>query len=282
MRIGGRQIRPLGALAVTVALASCSANLEVYQYDNPHIRNRQTEQLDRTLPDQDERIRMMRLIGPRVGFLIRREPGEAFDPDKVAAPSGRGACISSDGYYMTALHVVQDRPFYLVDTSPGSKKTNVLQGRMVWKDQGLDLAILKFEKTSPHYFGDWQSGAKPGTMLHAADDWGRGILKLKGGTADMDTLIGNGAFQAAGSVRSSGKRKRGNGGILIENQMVARGGMSGAPLVTPTGEMAGIIIQVEINPLMKNRSQTLGIMIEPERITEIIDEDRRKQAVAEG
>lgn len=293
MRIGGRKIGQLGPLAISIALASCSAKLQVYQYDNPHIRNRQSEQLDRTLPDPAERQRMMRLIGPRVGFLVRGEPGEAFDPQKVSAPSGRAAAISPDGYYMTALHVVQELPFYLVETSLRSGENagiypladvarhydaSVSEGRVVWKDAKLDLAILKFEKTSPHYFGSWRAGAPHGTMLHAADDWGRGILKLKDGTADMTTLVGNGAFQAAGAVRSSGKRKRGTGGTLIESRMVARGGMSGAPLVTPAGEMAGIIIQVEINPLMTNSSQTIGIMIEPERIAQIIDNDRRKQA----
>jgi len=293
MRIEGRRIRPFGALAVTVVLASCSAKLEVYQYDNPQIRHRQSEQLDRTLPDPGERQRMMRLIGPRVGFLVRGGPGEAFDPEKVSAPSGRAACISPDGYYMTALHVVQDLPFYLVETSVRSGESagiypladvalhydaSVSEGRVVWKDVKLDLAILKFERSSPHHFDSWRAGAPSGTMLHAADDWGRGTLKLKDGTADMSTLVGNGAFQAAGTVRTSGKRKRGKGGIVIESRMVARGGMSGTPLVTPAGEMAGIIVSVEINPLATNSSQTIGIMIEPTRIAEIIAADRRKQA----
>ena len=92
MSIAGK-IRPLGGIALTAVLVSCSANLEVYRYDNPDIRRRQSEQLDRTLPSVEERERMMRFIGPRVGFLVRGEHGEPFDPRKISVASGRAACI---------------------------------------------------------------------------------------------------------------------------------------------------------------------------------------------
>jgi S1-C subfamily serine protease len=286
------RVRPLALVALASGLASCAANLGVYRYDNPDIRRRQGEQLDQTLPDTAERQRMLRLIGPRVAFLVSGEAGAAFDPQQVLAPSGRAACIAPDGYYLTALHVIGKDPFYLLNTTlrPGEKAgaysfdemarhyhSEVHEGRVVWKDAALDLAILKFDRSTPDYFAQWRAGAPAGTMLHAADDWGRGVLRLNGTSTDSASLIGNGAFQAAGVVSHSGRRKRGKGGLLIESEMVSRGGMSGAPLVTPAGEMAGIIIQVEINPLMKNRSQTLGIMIAPERIAAILETDRLAQ-----
>lgn len=277
------------ALAAILALLSigCSSQLAVYRYDNPEIRQRQATQLQGVVPDAAEQARIVRHLGPRVGFLVRGERGVPFDPTNVSVASGRAAAVTADGYWLTALHVIENHPFYLIETTAktaGSGPNNtigrldervltrVFPGRIVWQDRSLDLAILKFERHSPHHLAFHQGPLEAGSRVHAADDSGRGVYMTHRGTTG---IVGNGVFHAAGKVLSAGKRRRGKDGILIESDMVSRGGMSGAPMVTDSGEMVGIIIQVEINSILPHRSQTAAVMIPPHRIAAIIEADRR-------
>jgi S1-C subfamily serine protease len=284
--------RAAPALVAVMMLSGCASKLAVYRYDNPDIRQRQAVQLQKVVPDPADQDRIVRHLGPRVGFLVQGKRGVDFDPATVSVPSGRAAAITADGYWLTALHVIENHPFYLVETTAkaaggrGDRTigrlddrviTKVFPGRIVWQDRQLDLAVLKFERPSPSHLSFHHGPLTPGTRVHAADDSGRGVFMQHRGTSGM---VGNGIFHAAGHVLSAGKRRRGRDGMIIESTMVSRGGMSGAPMVTDTGEMVGIIIQVEINSIIPHRSQTVAVMIPPERITRIIEDDRRASRAA--
>jgi len=284
--------RAAPALLAVVMLSGCASKLAVYRYDNPEIRQRQAVQLQQVVPDAAEQDKIVRHLGPRVGFLVQGKRGVAFDPATVSVPSGRAAAVTADGYWLTALHVIDNHPFYLVETTSkaaGGRRsqaigrlddrvtTRVFPGRIVWQDRHLDLAVLKFERPSPDHLVFHEGPLAPGTRVHAADDSGRGVFMNHRGTSGM---VGNGIFHAAGHVLSAGKRRRGQDGMIIESTMVSRGGMSGAPMVTDSGEMVGIIIQVEINSFIPHRSQTVAVMIPPARIAQIIEADRRTSRAA--
>jgi S1-C subfamily serine protease len=279
-------VRKAVVAAVAGFLVSCSSDLEVYRYDNPSIRGRQQAQLDAALPPGPGRERVKRFIGPRVGFLVSGDPRQGFDPLRSSVGTGRAACVTEDGYYLTACHVVDGDPFFLVEPSGWQKpfaldkrswrsEPQVYPGRIVWRDPAADLALVKFERCCPRFFGSVVAEAGPGVVVHTADDVGRGLVHVSASAAGTGSLVGNGAFQAAGTVISSGRRWRGTEARVMSTDMVARGGMSGSPLVTGNDELAGIIVQVEVNPFLPGRARTIAVMMPPARLHEIIGHDRK-------
>lgn len=278
----------LGALIGT-SLNGCSYGLRNYRYDNAMVREQQGQLLEIHLPDRAIRERMMSSVAPRVGFLACGDPSKGFDPVAETYGNGRAAAITKDGYYLTANHVVNEDEVFLVETvfrwKPGQgPPTEVITqealedwvtikiypGRIVWSRPDLDLAIVKFPRKSRQYFDDWTWDLEEGQLLYSADDSGRGTFDPEVG---MDSYVGNGSFEAAGRVTSVRSALFSSEGKVIRSDLLARGGMSGAPIVTEDGELCGIIVRLEGNP---TQFQTVANMISPEKIREIVEKDRNR------
>ncbi len=279
----------ISAIAAALALASCTSNLEVYRYDNPDIRRRQVAQLGERVPDAAERAAVREFLGPRVSTIVRGNANGAVDPGEALLGGGRGACISRDGYFLTARHVVNGHPCFLVEneftgTPPGAAipmaeipryvRTTILPGRLVWENEELDLAILKFDLRTANHFTKVGAALRPGTLVHCADDAGSALVPSSG---DLRQSVGNGSFQTAGEVLSFRAAKTSPEGGFMFTDMVARGGMSGSPVITADGSLAGIVCQVHVHPLLPGRPRTMVSMLEPRKIREIVERDRRER-----
>ena len=74
-------------------------------------------------------------------------------------------------------------------------------------------------------------------------------------------------------------------GRTVRADLLSRGGMSGAPVVTKDGDLCGIIVRLEGSPLVDGSLRTVARMISPgqiKRMKEIERENARlKKAVAD-
>ena len=276
------------AIFLAVRLGGCGYGLRSYRYDNPMVREQQGEKLFLHVPESKARDRLMASVGPRVGFLACGNPDQGFDPVTEPYGNGRAAAITSDGYYLTAFHVVDEEACYLVETEfkgevgagPISEEdferlvsVEVFAGRIVWSSRRLDLAIVKFPKRSRQYFRNLEWEPEVGSIIYTADDSGRGTVIPEEG---MNSMVGNGAFETAGKVTSVKPASGRTEGRTIRADLLSRGGMSGAPVVTEDGDLCGIIVRLEGSPLVDGSLRTVARMISPEQIERLIAADRAR------
>lgn len=274
---------------VCLILANCSS-VTVRKYDNPEIRKIQAEETARHIGDRRTAAAIAEHIGERVSLLFVGFGDEERDSAPELPPGGRAAALTSDGYFLTACHVVEEGPFYIEETKtirrppPGPISgddvdryfsTKRYFGRLVWSDPRLDLAILKFPVTNWPHFENLKVPPEPGDIVFTADGEGRGFVPADAqGNFDIDNFIGDGSFFAAGKVRGPATRNPKSRSVRFSTTMVVRGGMSGAPLVTSAYELCGITSRIEgLGPFLTPR--TAASMIEPDRLFEIIEADRK-------
>lgn len=274
--------RALSLLAAAGLVTSCFSPPAVYLADNPEIRARQTARLARFLPTEADRQRIYELLGPRTAFI----EGMAYDGE--SANSGRAACLTHDGYFLTANHVVEAGDPVLLEThvSPeippgvtlvhgeGSSpliQTEAVRGRVVWRDPELDLAVLKFPGFFHATFDEPAHRVAPGAVVYAADDTGQGYLAAD---ESVDSLVGNGPFLVAGHLKSVRPVGGSDQAVFATASLVTRGGMSGAPVATPDGRLVGIIVRVRINALLPGWSRAEITMLGERRLADIIEADR--------
>ena len=273
-------------MGLALGSGACGYGLRSYRYDNPMVREQQGEKLFLHVPESKARDRLMASVGPRVGFLACGDPDKGFDPVTEPYGNGRAAAITSDGYYLTAFHVVDEEACYLVETEFNGKvptgamteeeferlvTVEAYSGRIVWSNRRLDLAIVKFPKKSRQYFRDLEWEPEQGSVIYTADDSGRGTVIPEEG---IESMVGNGAFETAGRVTSVKPTSGRTEGRTIRADLLSRGGMSVAPVVTEDGDLCGIIVRLEGSPLVDGSLRTVARMISPEQIKSLIAEDR--------
>ena len=256
-------------------LGGCGNDAANMRDDNPAIRRRQSSETDRHIGNDAYRSALEKRIGERVGFVFTNSSDGSPDSKR----EGRAAVVTSDGYFLTAYHVVQDSSFFFKDdTRPdhGRMVGRRHQGRLVWCDPAIDLAVVKFPVQLSH-FTHLKVPVDDGEVVFAADDEGHGTLVAnEEGIYSLGTATGNGSFFAAGEIVGTPERSRGTEGYEISTTLVARAGMSGSPLVTRDGELCGIITRVEWGWLGKFR-KTVATMIEPDLLFKIIEADRKQR-----
>ena len=290
-------LRTLPSLLATLVLglASCSSPYEVLTYDNPSIRKLQREHSTAVIPSKNTRQRLAKTCGPKVSFIT------SGNASRFGSASGRAAAISSDGYFLTAYHVVAQSPFFLSEnknnfTPEQQKQLNERKfllyekepiekklGRLVWFDKGADLAIVKFDHSSPSYFKNLKFPSSVGEVVYSSDD--QGIIALPSGatsTEDIDTLgIGNGPYFSAGSILFSQLFTHGPGVHTIGATLIARGGMSGGPIVNLEGELCGVLSLAGVSYSqgeneVKLIARSTSRMLPPSTLRSIIRQDRAK------
>ena len=189
------------------------------RYSNAEVRALQSEQAERLIPEASERRRLWRELGDRV-FQVACAPrgGEPYPSRPMAG--GRASALTKDGYFLTALHVVDCRNFHLyhrewleemevgrvysAEETAKMVRDHVVAGELVWKDKEFDLAVIWFPFEPAEVF-ERRAGSFPaGTLVVAADDTGKETMQLNadGGTDKeaLRTSKGNGPYFAAGTV----------------------------------------------------------------------------------
>lgn len=134
-------------------------------------------------------------------------------------PNGTGFLVTSDGYIITAYHVIKELPAdnILVETSAGEKYQTALIEEYSNKEDSLDFAILKIKEDENFYCLPLKIGFKEG------DQWttfGYESIKNYKGVPNAGKILGR-------AERSDDVK---NYFINIIAYKPVKGGMSGAPL----------------------------------------------------
>ncbi|MEM6911113.1 MAG: serine protease [Verrucomicrobiota bacterium] len=272
-------------LSVCVLLTACVSPLEDRRFDNHLVRMEQNEDLARLLPRESDRDRIRRLLGPRVG-LVQTGSEEA----SLSGSSGRAAALTSDGYFLTAWHVVSEGSFYLeelrlvkklpagritLEQAEGAFAIDRYPGRIVWSQPDLDLALVEFPGVKSVPFRKLGAIPQKGALVCTSDDTGFGFYDPRYG---IPSLVGNGSFLAAGQILEVNAPKIPGSPRILVTDLVARGGMSGAPLSTPSGTLLGIITRAQSSYFEPQDIETVATMVSPELLRNLIAADRRSPA----
>lgn len=274
------------ALIVCTLLTGCVSDVSFRRFDNPTIRQLQEAETARHIKDDSARTTLKEYIGGRVSLVYSAMPSDA------ESDGGRVTAVTSDGYHLTAYHVVRDLTFFIEKTKmirqppKGTYESSMIDryfsrhrypGRLVWHDADHDLAIVKFPLTDSPHFKTTMDSPEKGDLVYTADDEGRGFIPAnEQNETSFENLLGNGRFFAAGKVRSSSRRNLVGRITQISTTLVGRGGMSGAPLVTTDHELCGIIQRIELPEFFRS-PKTVASMIAPDLLHEIIESDRAEQ-----
>jgi hypothetical protein len=294
------QIPKLAALLLSFVLAGCATRstpgrsdpMAAWRMDNPTVRKLQEQETAKHFPDTATQKHLKTSIGPCVEVLYA-------DRHDDCSGVGRAVAITSDGYYLTAYHVVDDGKAFFTHEyiekqpppKPGvpydlndhyAKKHHA--GRIVWSDTDLDLAILKFDRTGIPHFGKMRLHANHNELVYSTDEvgWNRSPPVGADGVISMhdlmNGLVGNGPFFSAGEVISSKHQNTEARSMVHCLTLVARGGMSGGPLVTIDNALCGIVVSGSVRRDLLHWSRLISrsytAMVDPAFVTAKIQEDR--------
>lgn len=188
-----------------------------------------------------------------VGIRVKKVGQEGFMGRPVIGEGiGSGVIVSEDGYILTNAHVVGDRPS---EISVLFSDNTTEQAKIIWKDESLDLAVIKVEK--------------------------KGLQKVE--IADSDKInigdkaiaIGNPFGLNLQSTLTSGYISGLNRAITMQNGQVMNGliqtdasinsGNSGGALLNSKGQLIGI------NTAKANNSDGIGFAIPSNVAKSIVD-----------
>lgn len=153
---------------------------------------------------------------------------------------GSGVAITNGGYILTNNHVIEDGKnitLYFADKSTGS--ANVL-----WKDAGLDLAILKSSREIPYLRAGKSKDLRVGETVYALGTpltlqfkhtVTKGIVSALNRTLEVESDNGSNFLQS-----------------LVQHDASINPGNSGGPLINTQGEVVGI------NTLKATEGEGLG------------------------
>lgn len=267
------------AVVLLVSTGCGDFALRNWRYDNPSTRKLQARSIA-GLPERP-------INGKTFGQFFRDKVvliGEPGNP----VPLGRAVPVTADGYILTAWHVVSGGNFHWSDTvllkplpekSGPFKRSDYIReekypGRVVWHDEDIDLAIVKFDHRPPAFLKAAEPPVPTGTTVFSgADGLNGGVL-----VATSDHLrdgIGNGPYKTAGKVTKVREDKGGIRRFIYHSTLVARGGMSGAPVVDEKGNLVGIVTRIRAR--LFTHPVTSFSMVDPEFVEKIIGEDRRSR-----
>ena len=201
-------------LPLTLALAGCNSPAQV-RLDTS------VEMTERQVPgDKTNEIEMVEEARSAiVGIAVDLQNGYAI---------GSGFAIDDGGYIVTNNHVVDgggNITLYYADKSIG-------EGRVLWKDAGLDLAILSSSRSIPYLTAGESKTLRLGETVYALGTpltlqfrhtVTKGIVSALNRTLEIEGDNGSNFLQC-----------------LVQHDASINPGNSGGPLVNAKGEVVGI------------------------------------------
>ncbi len=169
-----------------------------------------------------------KVIPSVVGIQTANKTNNIFSGERYVEGVGSGVIVSEDGYILTNSHVISNGQAEAIQVVFSDKET--IEGKVIWYDESLDLAIVKVEK----------NGLTPVEMADSD----------KVSVGDKAIAIGNPLGLDLQSTLTSGYVSGLNRSITLETQATMdgliqtdaaiNGGNSGGALLNSKGELIGI------------------------------------------
>ncbi len=255
------------AVFASVLMAACGPVSEV-THDNATMRARQERAVSAFSPRPIEGKSVREFFTDRTALIT-------FDPKDIGG--GRAVPVTRDGYCLTALHVVQEEPWWLLEMGAAPPFSQVChKGRVVWESEHLDLALVKFPVEFAAPLPLAREPAEEGTSVFSGSSLGvfraTGPLHFKDLQVLKKRSVGNGSYATAGRI--SRTEKHGNGTIHTST-MPVRGGMSGGPVADEKGRLVGIVTEARWFLHPRIHSWSIFTMVDPIELERRIEEDRK-------
>ncbi|MCB1095842.1 MAG: trypsin-like peptidase domain-containing protein [Verrucomicrobiae bacterium] len=163
---------------------------------------------------------------------------------------GQAVALTEDGYYLTALHVLNKKSPFLFIRTPRKDPVTLTACRIVWTNKDLDLAILQAEERPQKTFLPEYDRAKDRDAVVAA------------------SLFGSFSYgQVHSTIRGNGNAYR------VIHSAPSRKGDSGSGLLSSRNRLVGITTATVWSPF---HFLTEGISPDWKEIWAVIEEDRKK------
>ena len=274
------------SLAIVCACTSCSH----YTYDNPRVRELQAASLVGLPMTPIAGFAIDDFFGTRTALILPETSAlvQGDVPNQhgnvVVDLGGRATPISEDGYYLTANHLVSDAtpvmplpPAEVAERvgrfSFAKDEARFSHGRVVKSFLPADLAMIKFDRRPQAYFKTLLPTHLPGLAVFTGSTIGFTMSEGK---------IGNGPFMAAGIILRIEPIAGNGSGHRFFTSIVARGGMSGAPVADTEGNLVGILVGGKWSNITRRYQETTVEIVPVHQLLEAIAEDRRMTGIESG
>lgn len=173
--------------------------------------------------------------------------------------SGFGSCapVTSDGYFLTAAHVLAHKDSYVLYATSNNRKTYIDYApvRVVYRNDAADFAIVKAQMPTPRYLRFRTEPLAPGDTLFAG-----GWMHEKGGGEFLEYL--------PVEADSSGRFEK----VVTTLPMIK--GDSGSPLIDRQGRLCGVLSTMRLGVIVKMKPKSTAVRLAPAEVERIIGEDR--------
>lgn len=222
------------------------------------------------------------LILPKTSVLVQDDTPLGHK-EMVVDLGGRATPISEDGYYLTAYHLVRGTiPVMPLppngDTGRRGRFTfpkndaNFSFGRVVQNFLPADLALIKFNRKTQVYFNAVSKHLLPGLAVFTGSSIGFTMEDME----DMEEgNVGNGPFKASGVILKVEPIAKMHSAQRITTSIVARGGMSGAPVADSAGNLVGILVGGSWSSVTHQYKSTTVEIVPIHQIVAAIEQDRQ-------
>lgn len=176
--------------------------------------------------------------------------------------SGFGSCapVSSDGYFLTAAHVLAHKESYVLYATSNQRKTYIDYApvRVVYRNDAADFAIVKADLSTPRHLRFRTDPLEAGDTLFAG-----GWMHERAGGEFIEYLpvenVAPGHFQK----------------VVTTLPMIK--GDSGSPLIDQRGRLCGVLSTMRLGVVVKMKPKSTAVRMAPAEIERIIRQDRTRR-----
>lgn len=173
--------------------------------------------------------------------------------------SGFGSCapVTSDGYFLTAAHVLAHKDSYVLYATSNQRRTYIDYApvRVVYRNDAADFAIVKADIATPRYLRFRSEPLTEGDTLFA----GGWMHERAGGEFVQYAPVENvppGSFQK----------------VITTLPMIK--GDSGSPLIDQRGRLCGVLSTMRLGVVVKMKPKSTAVRMEPSEVERLIRQDR--------
>lgn len=199
---------------------------------------------------------------------VHSEDGMSVKLDPFEGVVAACVPISEDGYFLTAGHTMDYENAYIMYVTSNETRTFVAaeKCRLVYRDEYVDMAILKTAMDTPRYLRFREIQLGEGDILFSGNAWnGHSAAGEYLGERDMNI---------------SDKGVRVHEGPAIVTSIPTENGDSGSPVVDENGLLCGLLLGTRVSKPWR-KGGAIAVDLDRKSIMDTIARDR-EQAVPEA